>query len=94
MIHLVWLFKFFPICFPFTGFHNLISLSIDPDASIDPSGDQAIQRTQFLCPSQVKWGVSVLISQNLTVVSPDPEAKCAESGLKDTLKTASVCPKI
>lgn len=29
-------------------------------------------------PLHVKWGVSVLMSQNLTVQSPDPLAKCLQ----------------
>jgi hypothetical protein len=51
-----------------------------------------MHNTQFLWPSHVKWGVSVFMSQNLTVWSPDPDAKRPESGLKATLKTDSVCP--
>lgn len=43
-------------------------------------------------PLQVNKGLSVLRSQNLTVVSPDPLAKCLPSGLKLTEMTASECP--
>ena len=46
------------------------------------SGENAITNTQLLCPpSKVAKGVSVYISQNLIVVSPDPEANNLESGL-------------
>lgn len=42
-----------------------------------------------LVPLQVYSGDCVKISQNLTVVSPDPLAKCLPSGLKLTDITAS-----
>ena len=45
-----------------------------------------------LSPFLVLTGVCVAMSQNLTVVSPDPLARCRESGLKATASTASVWP--
>lgn len=92
VIHLVCPFNGFPIGSPVAGFQSLIVLSIDPEAIILASGDQAKKRTQFLWPSQVCIGVSVKISQILTVVSPLAEAKTLLSGLNATLRTASECP--
>ena len=43
-------------------------------------------------PLQVNKGLSVFKSQNLTVVSPEPLAKCFPSGLKVVDITASECP--
>jgi hypothetical protein len=43
-------------------------------------------------PLHVNNGLSVLRSQNLTVVSPEPLANCLPSGLKLTEMTASECP--
>ena len=59
-----------PISFPSSGFHNIILLSIPPDAKISALGDHDTINTQFLCPSHFLYGVSVFISQNLTDVSP------------------------
>ena len=60
-----------PIYYPFSGFHIQTPPSILPEASIFPSGDQDMHKTQLLCALHVNYGVSVLISQNLTVVSPN-----------------------
>jgi len=81
-----------PIASPVTGFQIRIVLSIEPEAIILASGDHAKNKTQFLWPSQVWMGVSVWISQILTVVSPLAEAKTLLSGLNATLRTASECP--
>ena len=43
-------------------------------------------------PLQVKSGLSVFKSQNRTVVSPEPLARCLPSGLKLADMTASECP--
>jgi hypothetical protein len=51
-------------------------LFLQADANFCPSGDHATHKTQFLCPLHVCRGVSVVKSQNLTVVSPDPLASC------------------
>lgn len=59
-------------------------LSIDPEAITLALGAQANTKTQFLWPSQVCNGVSVWISQILTVVSPLAEAKDLLSGLNAT----------
>lgn len=56
------------------------------------SGLHEIHKTQLLCPSPDFIGVSVFISQNLTVVSPDPDASFLPSGENYTDKTASVWP--
>ena len=63
-----------------------------PDAIIFPLGDQARTKTQFLCPLHYYNGVSVLISQNLIVQSPDPDANCFPFGLNYIVNTASVWP--
>lgn len=51
-------------------------LFLHAEANFLPSGDHATQRTQFLCASQLNNGVSVVRSQSLTVVSPEPLASC------------------
>ena len=57
-----------------------------------PSGDQDVHSTQCLCPLQVNNGLSVFKSQNRTVVSPEPLARCLPSGLKLAEMTASEWP--
>ncbi|ERL84481.1 hypothetical protein D910_01912 [Dendroctonus ponderosae] len=72
----------------------IIFPSLQPDANLLLSGDQAMQSTQFLCPVPVNLGVCVSTSQNRTVVSPDPLAKYLPSGEKVTEITASAWPGI
>lgn len=83
-----------PLSSPEEVFQMWIIPFLSAEASLLPSGDQAMARTQFLCAVQVRKVVSVLTSQNRTVVSPDPEASEDPSGLKHTDTMASVCPAI
>lgn len=55
---------------------------LHPEASFLPSGDQAMQRIQCLWALQVCRGVSVKMSQNLTVISPDPLARRLYNNVK------------
>ena len=50
--------------------------------------------TWSLCPSKVAWGDSVVKSHNLTVVSPDPDARYLPSGENCVAKIASAWPFI
>jgi hypothetical protein len=66
--------------------------SLSPVASMVASGDQEHAITHARCKVPSLYGVCVFKSQNRTVVSPEPLAKCFPSGLKCTDRTASLWP--
>ena len=70
----------------------MITPSLSPEATTPPSGLQATHKTQFLWPTQIPVGVSVLMSQNLKVWSPEQETKSFPSGLNCTSKMESLWP--
>jgi len=57
-----------------------------------PRPTQGIRCSGGDTPVKVFKGVCVWMSQSRTVVSPDPLASWRPSGLKATVRTASVCP--
>jgi len=67
-------------------------LSIPPVDSKSPVGDHSAIITQDLCPVRVLIGVSVRVSQILTVLSPEAEAILSELKLNLALRMASECP--
>merc|ERR1711928_325103 len=92
VIHCLCPIRALPFCFPVSGSHTLISPLLHAEASVLPSGDHAVNKTWFLWPVQVNRGLSVLRSQNRTVLSPEPLAKFLPSGLKLAETTASEWP--
>lgn len=81
-----------PIYFPVLASQSKMLLSIPPLASVLPSGENATNKTQPLCPSQVASGLSVAKSHSLTVVSPEADANRWPSGENATYKIASEWP--
>ena len=67
-------------------------LSKDPEANCCPSGLQATDTTEFLCPCNVCSTFPVVGSHILTVLSLKPEASFCPLGLQATDTTLSVCP--
>lgn len=63
-----------PYCDLYT--HTQTCPCLQPDANFFPSGDHAMHMIQCLCDLHVCRAVSMVTSQNLTVVSPDPLASC------------------
>ena len=60
--------------------HNFAVLSDDPEASKAPSGENAIEFTQFVWPLSVVINSPVVLFQSLTVVSELPLAMRVPSG--------------
>ena len=60
---------------PVDGSHIMSVPDLSPEAKWVPQGDQLTVNTWFLCPVHVNLGRAVLVSQNLTVVSPPPDAR-------------------
>ena len=87
VIHCLWPFSVFPICFPVDPFQTTTSPLLQPEATRRPLGDQARASTQSEWAAQVCLGVSVNKSQRRTVVSPDPEARHEPVGEKATWRT-------
>ena len=56
------------------------------------SGDQSTFILQLVCPVNLIYGISVLLSHNLTVLSPETLARKIPFGENYTSRTASVCP--
>lgn len=69
-----------------------IWLSIPPDATNIPSGDQDNVKIQLSCPE--KSGINVARFQKRTVQSPDPEQRLQPLGLKITVRIDLLCPDI
>ena len=72
--------------------HNLTLLSLDPEASRDPSGENNKDVIQCEWPSRVAIGILEAPSHNLTVLSCDPKASRDPSGENDRTFTEHECP--
>src|SRR5690625_2008854 len=96
VIHFAWPVKGpAPMGLPVCGSHNRTDLSMLPVASRAPSGDQATQSTQCVCPERVYLGVPVSVSHIRAVLSPDPVARRElVAGLNCAARIASPWPGI
>jgi hypothetical protein len=52
---------------PVAAFHSLIVLSVDPDATVVPSGESATERTREVWPVRVRKRPPVATFHSLTV---------------------------
>lgn len=72
--------------------HILTVVSHDPDASLDPSGEKAIQLIRFEWPVKIAVHAPEAVSQIRAVSSSDPDASFDPSGEKAAELTHSECP--
>ena len=83
-----------PICFPVWGSQRATVPALSPEATLVPFGAQLTARTHCEWALHSKCGVSVVRSQNRTVLSPDPETRCWPSGENCAAMTVSPWPGI
>ena len=72
--------------------HSVIQPSPVPAASIDPSGENASDRTSLSLTRSVAISSYVFVSHSLMVLSPDPDASVVPSGDIASSRTNCVCP--
>src|SRR5208337_3317521 len=77
---------------PLATSQSLILSSALPDASLRPSGLNATELTELVCPARVRNSCPLATSQSLTEWSRLPESKVCPSGLKATDATDAECP--
>ena len=76
-------------------FHILMVPSQDAEANCFPSGLQATELTELVCPFKVFSSFPVAASHIFiapAIVASDPEASCFPSGLQATDLTEYICP--
>ena len=79
--------------FPVMTFHSLIVSSKKPAANVAPLGETATLLAKSPETGKRRTSLPVLESQNLTVPSVPPDARCPLSGAKLTHATKSSCPR-
>lgn len=52
-----------------------MEVSSELEARVPPVGENATDVTNFVCPLSTATSYPLFVSQSLTVLSPDPEAK-------------------
>ena len=70
--------------------HNRTDLSLDPEASLEPSAENVTQRTVSQWPMRVLMWRPVLLPHNRMVPSPDADASLESLGENDTEFTEPV----
>src|SRR5215470_6846322 len=79
-------------CWPDAVLQILAVLSLLPDSTRVPSGENATELTQAECPSKVRINCPLAASQSLSVLSQLPERRRAPSVEKVTASITPACP--